>query len=167
MRRKPDWAKTLSDPLSGASLLTAGEAAHYLNYHPVSVRRLVGQGDLRPYKTVGRAHLFMREELDRFRYGSARAKGKAGVEPLQAPPATPSMSPELKAVVTVMVKGRARVHKRLKAFHWEDIPALRAQVDSRYGRTTFCITIELPDGSGCELRFHPSAMEAEHYGKLR
>lgn len=166
MPRRVKRADYLSDPLSGASLLTAGEAAHYLNYHPVSIRRLVSLGDLRPYKKVGRALLFMREEVERFKYASPWARGKAGVEPRTGPAPLPSTRQSLRAVVTVTAGGRARVFKRLKAFGWQDIPALRAQVDARHGRVPFCITVELPDGSGCELRFHPSAAETEHYGAL-
>lgn len=167
MSHGPQKARTLADPDSGAKLLTSAEAGRYLKYHPGSLRRLVSSGDLRPQMKVGRVLLFLREELDRFKYGSAWASRKSGIKSLPNPPPKPSSREHMAAIVTVTLDGRDKAFKRLKIFRWEDIPTIRSQVDTRYGKVSFCITIEPPDGCAYEVRFHPSALAAEHYGILR
>lgn len=161
MSHGPQKARTLADPESGAKLLTSAEAGRYLKYHPGSLRRLVSSGDLRPQMKVGRVLLFLREELDRFKYGSAWASRKSGIKSPPNPPAAPSARQTMTAVVTVTVNGRDKVFKNLKAFHWEDVPTIRSQVDTRYGKTGFHITVEPPDGCAYVIRFHPSAIGAD------
>jgi hypothetical protein len=128
-------------PDSGAMLLTAEESARYLNYHPVSIRRLVGRGDLHPHSRVGRALLFMREELDRFKFGSAWAAKKSGVERSFTPPIAASAQEGMRAVVVVRVKGKETVFERLKAFQWEDVASIRAKVRSKHGNASFFIAV--------------------------
>ena len=127
----------------------------------------MSRGDLRPHTKVGRTLLFLREELDRFKYDNPWASKKAHVKAIPNPPPMPSTKQEMRAVVTVLVERKERIFKRLPSFQWEDIPGIRAQVDSKFGNVTFFVTIESPDGCGYELSFHPSCMEAPHYTKLR
>ncbi len=127
------------DPDSGAMLLTAEEAARYLHYHPVSIRRLVLKGRLRPNYRVGRALLFLRDELDRFK------RGGAALVPESAPQGT------MRATVSLRRKGKESVLSRLETFRWEDVPGIRA----KHGDAPFLISVESPDGSGYELSFHP------------
>lgn len=160
-------SRIVYDEESGAKLFSAEEAARYLKYHPVSFRRLVSRGDIHPHTKVGIALLFLREELDRFKYESPWASKKARVRFIPNPPPMPTTKKDMMAVVTVEVERRNRLFKRLSAFHWDEIPAIRAAVDRRFGKVPFHITIESPDGCGFELNFHPSVMEADHYDKLR
>lgn len=131
------------DPDSGAMLLTAEEAARYLHYHPVSIRRLVLKGRLRPNYRVGRALLFLRDELDRFKRGGA---------PL-APGSTPQGT--MRATVSLRHKGKESVLNRLETFRLEDVPGIRAQIRAKHGDVPFLISAESPDGSSYELSFHP------------
>jgi len=50
-------------------------AAVYLTLSPHSVRKYVQRGILRPLRSIGRAYIFSREELDRFR-NSRRSAGR-------------------------------------------------------------------------------------------
>lgn len=158
--------QTIFAPGTGIKLLTAKEAAKYLKYTPTSIRRLVGRGDLQPHSRVGNSLLFQQEELERFQCDSLWAQKKTKLRYLPNPPPSPTAGSELLAVVTVEVKGKTVVFKRINTFHWEDIPAIRAQVDAKYGKKPFEITIKVPDGCGYELRFYSSVMEVEHYDKL-
>lgn len=166
MAPQPKSLGTLADPESGAKLLSAAQAARYLDYHPVSIRRLVVRGDLKPHSKVGHAFLFQREELDRFKYSNAWASKKAGITFLPNPPPMPTTGRALRAVVTVTKGRKEKLYKRLNVFHWEDIPSLRSQVDSKFGKVRFTITVQLPDGCGFELKFLPSLLEASQYEKL-
>jgi len=158
--------QTIFDPSSGVKLLTVKEAAKYLKYDPVSIRRLVGRNDLHPHSRMGNSLLFQQEELDRFKNTSLWAMKKSKVRFLHNPPPAPSSRKELRAVVTVDVKDKNIVFKRLTIFHWEDVPAIRAQIDNKFGKNSFQITIEAPDGCGYEINFSTSSMEMEHYHKL-
>lgn len=158
--------QTVFAPESGAKLLTVKDAAKYLKYDPVSIRRLVGRGDLQPHSRVGNSLLFLQEELERFRCASLWAQKKTKLRYLPNPPPLPTTDSELQAVVTVDVKQKTVIFKRLNVFHWEDISAIRAQVDAKYGKKPFQITVKVPDGCGYEIRFYSSVMEVEHYDKL-
>ncbi len=70
------------------------------------------------------------------------------------------------AVVTASYKRKDIVLEKLKDFKWEDVAAIRARVDAKYGKIPFHITLELPDGTGFSIIFHTSSMEAEAYKKL-
>ncbi|MCX5797758.1 MAG: helix-turn-helix domain-containing protein [Elusimicrobia bacterium] len=162
----PKKARTVFSPESGALLLTAEESARYLHYHPVSIRRLVGKGHLRPSYRVGRALLFLREELDRFKRTSAAASMKGDAKPVPALAAAAPLPEGLRAVVVVRVQGRETVFSRPQAFRWDDVPAIRAEVRSKHGDASFFIAIAAPDGSGFELSFHSEQRRLPHHQAL-
>jgi hypothetical protein len=163
----PKKARTMFAPESGAMLLTAEESARYLHYHPVSIRRLVVKGQLRPCYRVGRALLFLQEELDRFKRTSAAAVTKGDAKPVRGLAATAPPPEGLRAVVVVRAQGRETVFSRPQAFRWDDVPAIRAKVRSKHGDAAFFIAVAAPDGSGFELAFHPDGREIPHHGALR
>ncbi|MDD5657829.1 MAG: helix-turn-helix domain-containing protein [Elusimicrobia bacterium] len=162
----PKKARTMFAPGSGAMLMTAEESARYLHYHPVSIRRLVVKGGLRPSYRVGRALLFLRDELDRFKRTSAAAAKKGAAHPVAALAATASLAEGMGAVVVVRVQGRETVFSRPQAFRWDDVPAIRAKVRAKHGDASFFIAIAAPDGSGFELAFHPDGSKIPHLKSL-
>ena len=188
----------ITDTDSGTKLLSSAEAAEYLGYHPVSIRRLVSRGDLRPHTKVGKSLLFLPAELDLFRMGNAWARNKitdvavkesetmqfsVSEDPIKLnlkaphrkwkrdilfenPPAIPYQHKDMKAVVTVYIKGKAQLFKRLDGFHWQDIPVIRGKVSAKHGNIPFQITVATVDGAGFEINYKRSSMEADNSENL-
>ncbi|MBI4524055.1 MAG: helix-turn-helix domain-containing protein [Deltaproteobacteria bacterium] len=146
----------LYDPITGEKLLTAEEAAVYLDYHRVSIRRLVSQGVLRPYKRAGNTLLFLKADLDRFKLTNAWAARKASVE---IPPVAPQKPPSnLEAAVKLdlglgPIFGKAL--EPIKNFTWDQIPLIRAEVDSKHGNIPFEVEIKSPDGGLWIVSYEP------------
>lgn len=158
----------LYDPVTGEKLLTAEEAAVYLNYHRVSIRRLVSQGALKPYKRAGNALLFLKADLDRLKLTSAWAARKASIE---RPPVTPQEPPSnLEATVMVdLAFGPMFRHaeEQIQNFTWDQIPLIRAKVNSKYGDRSFEIKIESPDGSLWTVGYEPPTWLERVFKKLK
>ena len=163
---KPSQVINLFDSMTGAKLLTANEAATYLQYHPVSIRRLVSRKDLRPHTRAGKTLLFLREELERFKMENPWASRKAKIRIFPNPPPTPYPNKVMQAVVTLKSRGKERAFSRIKVFHWEDIPLIRSRIDQKHGNVPFRISIQSPDGAGWELSYYSSCIELDQYREL-
>jgi excisionase family DNA binding protein len=113
----------ITDTDSGTKLLSSAEAAEYLGYHPVSIRRLVSRGDLRPHTKVGKSLLFLRAELDVFRMGNAWARNKITDKEIRE---SESMEiSHMDAPIDLKLKAPRRPRKRLIMF--ENPPAIPYQ----------------------------------------
>ncbi len=155
---KKSESSPLYHPATGSQLLTTAEAAAYLNYHVVSVSRLVQKGVLKPFCSAGKTLLFQRNDLDRFRLTSRWAARKTGVETASVP--APGRAGGLRAQVKVDF-GTAPFYEHpvrtIDDFTWEMIPRIRADVDNKYGARCFRIEVESPDGSTWSVEHAPPA----------
>ncbi|MCX5791890.1 MAG: hypothetical protein NTY45_06685 [Elusimicrobia bacterium] len=61
------------------------------------------------------------------------------------------------AVVTASLNKKNVVIERLSDFNWEDVSAIRARVAAKHGKIPFQVALELPDGAGFTIVFHPAA----------
>lgn len=161
-------APHLYDPTTGETLLTAEEAAGYLNYHRVSIRRLVSQDMLKPYKRAGNTLLFLKADLDRFKLTNAWAARKASVERPQITPQEPPLN--LEATVKLDL-GLGSIFRKplepIKNFNWDQIPLIRAEVDSKHGNIPFEIEIKSPDGGLWTVSYDPPTWAQEVFKKLK
>lgn len=115
------------DATTGAKLYTVREAARVLGYHAFSVYRLVWLGKLRHRRLGPKTLLFSREELLRYRDSLPRARRG---RPL---PQLDSSEPPLTAQVAFDLGGGAESGP-WRQFRWENIPLIRARMDSRFGK---------------------------------
>jgi hypothetical protein len=138
----------------GDELLSAREAARSLGYHPVSFRRLVSRGTIRPHSRVGFASLYSRDDIERFRRSSPWAAKKQGGFHLPNPP-EPLRSGEAEGMVIVKKGRRVEIFRRLRPFRWRSVPAIQAQVKRKFGTKPFRIVVGLPDGGRYEINFLP------------
>lgn len=148
--------KNLYDPQTGARLLTVKEAAEYLNYHPFSIYRLVMQGVLTAHRRAGKTLLFIKEELDRFKLNNAWAAAKASLEKPSTPPehAPPHLTADIKVYHGLGPMFPSYVES-IENFTWEQIPLIRARVDSKYGNKPFDTQIKSPDGGIWTVSYEP------------
>jgi excisionase family DNA binding protein len=152
MMKKPD---IFYDHQTGSRLFTAKQAAAYLNYHPVSIARLVMQGTLRPYRRAGRTLLFLKEALDQYQARNAWAARKMSMEPLaEAPPLPPTA---LTATVSVNLGFELlwQEVERVPDFRWEQIPLLRARSQEQYGERPTKLVVQGPDGGTWTITYEP------------
>lgn len=160
--RKPQVS--VHDRATGGELLTIQQVADYLHYHPVSIRRLVSQGGLRPYSVSGKAHVFRKVDIERFRYSSPWASRKSKIKYFPNPPLPEHSPQQMKAVVVLGTK--ERVVKELRAFQWKEIPLIRAKVEHEFGGEPFTIAVQGPDGSGWEVSFRKNYLEIPNHDLL-
>ena len=151
----------------GDQLLGAPASARYLGYHPVSFRRLVSRGEIRPHGRVGFALLFSRAELDRFKRSSPWAARKGGSRHLPNPPGRLGAEGAARAVVTVNKGRRSVLFKRLRPFRWGAVAALRQQLERKFGETPFRIVVHQPDGGRFEIDYRPPAAKSKNKGRGR
>ena len=158
----------LYDPSSGAKLLTAEEAADYLNYHVVSIHRLVGTGSLKSHRRTGRSLLFQKEDLDRFRLTSDWAARKASMPKPQDPPEQPPSKLEAKVRLDF---GLGSIFQEpldaIKDFSWDHIPLIRAEIDHKYGNRPFSIEVKSPDGGLWSISYDPPTWLERTWKNLR
>jgi hypothetical protein len=148
--------KNLYDPHAGTKLLTVKESAEHLNYHPFSIYRLVMQGVLKPYRKAGKTLLFLIEDLDRFRLSSSWAARKASVEKPPVPPHQPPSVLTAKIKIDFGLGLMFQSHfEPIENFTWDQIPLVRARVDSKYGNKPFNIEIKSPDGGLWTVSYEP------------
>ena len=142
---------------TGLELFSSKEAARFLDYHPVAFRHLVSMGKIHVHSRAGNYPLFLREELEKYQATNkwAGKKAKFKIKPGQPPALTGNRG--ILAVVTVSNKEKEIIIENLTDFKWEDVPAIRARVVAKHGKIPFQITLELPDGAGFTIIFHPSA----------
>jgi len=154
LKRKTD---ILYETGTGLELFTSRGAARFLDYNPAAFRRLASQGKIPVHSRTGNYPLFLREELEKYQATNkwAGKKAKLKIKPGQPPALTGNRG--ILAVVTVSNKKKEIIIENLTDFKWEDVPAIRARVAAKYGKIPFQITLELPDGSGFTIIFHPSA----------
>lgn len=161
-------APHLYDPITGETLLTAEEAAGYLNYHRVSIRRLVSQDVLKPYKRAGNTLLFLKAHLDRFKLTNAWAARKASVE---RPPVTPDEPPSNLEATVLLDLGLGtmfgHVYKTIKNFTWDQIPLMRAEANSKHGDIPLKIEIKSPDGGLWIVSYEPPTWLRRVFKKLK
>lgn len=161
-------SSSLYDSSTGTQLLTCAQAAEYLDYHVVSIRRLVGEGTLKPAKKAGKTLLFQREDLDRFRATSAWASRKASIER----PTTPYQQPPAQLEATVRLDfGLGSVLRQpmetIRNFSWDQVPLIRADIDSKYGNVPFEIAVKSPDGSLWSVSYEPPTWVEKIWKKLK
>lgn len=159
---------TLYDPSTGTQLLTSNQAAEYLDYHVVSIRRLVGDGTLKPAKKAGKTLLFQREDLDRFRATSAWASRKAAIErPLNPPQQPPD---RLEATIRLDF-GLGSVLRQpmepIMDFSWNQVPLIRAEIDNKYGNVPFEIEVKSPEGGLWSVSYEPPTWVERAWKKLK
>ncbi len=152
---------------NGEELFNARAAARYLKYHPVSFRRLVSRGEIRPYSRVGFASLYRVEDLDRFRRSSPWAAKKKGGFHLPNPPEESPRERKAKAVVKLKRGRRDMVFRRLLPFRWNMVPAIRTQIERKFGPTPFQISVEMPDGGRFNVSFRPPAQNPKRRSGLK
>lgn len=144
LKRKTD---VLYEKGTGAELFTSREAARFLDYHPVAFRNLVSKGKIRVHSRTGNYPLFLREELEKYQATNKWAGRKAKVKPAAAPMGG------IRAAVTATPNKKEIIVEELNDFKWDAVPAIRARVTAKYGKTPFRINLELPDGAGCTITF--------------
>jgi hypothetical protein len=152
-KRKTD---VLYEKGTGLELFTSREAARFLDYHPVAFRHLVSIGKVHVHSRTGNYPLFLREELEKYQITNkwAGKKAKSKAKPGQPPAHTGNKGTP--AVVTATHRKKAVVVENLSDFKWEDVPGIRAKIAAKYGKVPFQIALELPDGAGFTIVFHPS-----------
>lgn len=154
LKRKTD---ILYEPGTGAELFTSREAARFLNYHPVAFRRLVSTGKIHVHSRTGNYPLFLREELEKYQVTNKWAGKKAGLKGKPGAANPPSAKSGVLAIVTANHNKKDAAVEQISDFKWADMPAICARVSAKYGKIPFQITLELPDGSGFTIVFHPAA----------
>jgi len=129
-------------------LITLKEAARHLRMHPVSVRRLVSQGMLKPKYRVGKTVLLLKNDL-----GERRLWGK---KRLPEPP--PWIKNDVTASVSIKKRNQDKAlrWKKIKDFSWADIPLIQERLARKYRDVSFKIRIECFDGSSWELNYNPA-----------
>ena len=142
---------------TGLELFSSKEAARFLDYHPVAFRYLVSKGKIHVHSRAGNYPLFLREELEKYQATNKWAGKKAKFKVKPSQPSALTGNRGILAVVTVSNKKKEIIIENLTGFKWEDVPAIRARVAAKYGKIPFQITLELPDGAGFTIVFHPSA----------
>lgn len=151
----------LVDSDRNEALLTTRDAASYLGYHYVSIRRLVHQKLLRPATRAGRTLLFLRSELDRYRARRASI-GARHADHLPNPPSRP---PEFRMSATLArrVGGRWRIISRRSNFRWEDIPLLWRMQKGKEARRPFRICVQCSDGRELVMNCTSDARRLDDY----
>ena len=129
------------------SLITLKEAARYLRMHPVSVRRLVSRGILKPKYRIGKTVLLLQKDL-----GERKLWGK---KHLPEPP--PWIKNDLAASISIKKRGRSQAGewRKIKDFSWADIPLIQEGIARKYPNASFKIRIECFDDSRWELNYRP------------
>ncbi len=130
MNRTPE---ELYDVTTGARLYTVREAARILGYHPFSVYRLVCRGMLRHRRLGPKTLLFAREDLLRYQEQARRDPPTRG-KPSQAPAAAPALTAEVQVALGSQGTYEAVDEGPQQQFRWENIPLIRARMDSRFGK---------------------------------
>ncbi|HBA60919.1 MAG TPA: hypothetical protein DCZ92_08880 [Elusimicrobia bacterium] len=153
-KRKTD---ILYEKGTGLELFTSREAARFLDYHPVAFRHLVSKGKIPVHTRTGNYPLFLREELEKYQVSNKWAGKKAKIKAKPDQPAATSGNRGIRAVVTATHKNKEIIVENPADFKWEDVPAIRARVAAKYGKIPFQIALELPDGAGFRIIFHPLA----------
>ncbi|MBI2789814.1 MAG: helix-turn-helix domain-containing protein [Elusimicrobia bacterium] len=165
---KPPEPAALYDSVTGGHLLTCTQVAEYLDYHVVSIRRLVGEGSLKPAEKAGKTLLFRREDLDRFRATSAWASRKASIERPLIPPQQP---PDRLEATVKLDFGLGSVLRQpmepILNFSWNQIPLIRAEIDSKYGNLPFEIEVKSPDGGLWSISYEPPTWVERMWKKLK
>lgn len=162
--------ETLYDPQTGSKLLTLKEAAKYLDYHPYSVYRLVSQGVLKPQKIGGKNHLFLPEELDRYKLNNEWAARKAAIK--HESEAVETKQPlNMKATINIdLGQGFLYGHSAAKEdFSWQDVPLIRAELTEKYGSMmkAFEITVNNPDGWIWHISIEPPTILEKLWKKIK
>ncbi|MHB2026599.1 MAG: helix-turn-helix domain-containing protein [Elusimicrobiota bacterium] len=134
------------DPALAKKLMTMKKAAEYLGIHPVSVRRLVSRGIVKPRYRVGRTVLLLQDDLDVYKLRGAKV--------LPNPP--PWIERQLEASLSLkMGSGRTRAFKKLNGFAWEGIPFVRERIIKKHGDVPFEIRVDCFDESSWKITYAP------------
>jgi len=140
---------SLFDPALAKKLMTMKKAAEYLDIHPVSVRRLVSRGIIKPRYRVGRTVLLFQDDLDRYKLRGAKV--------LPNPP--PWIESQLEASISVRGDKPSRLFKKLNVFSWDEIPFVRNRIAKKHGDVPFEIRVESFDESSWTIRYSPKKLK--------
>jgi hypothetical protein len=139
------------------ALLSSLKAASFLNYNPVSFRRLVSQGKLEPRGRIGHYLVFAKEDLQHFRLTNVWAKKK--LTPALAVAETAlAISPKHKTpYATVSVESRTgnMDFEKIKNFDWAHVPGITKRVQDKFADSEFKIAVEMPTGAEYVVHFSP------------
>jgi|CXWL01.1.fsa_nt_gi excisionase family DNA binding protein len=134
------------DPALAKKLMTMKAAAEYLGIHPVSVRRLVSRGIVKPRYRVGRTVLLLQDDLDVYKIRGAKV--------LPNPP--PWVERQLEASISLkMGPGRSPASKKLIDFAWDGIPFVRDRILKKHGDVPFEIRVDCFDESSWRIIYAP------------
>ncbi len=144
----------LYDSSTGADLLSVKEAAEYLDYHPISIYRLVKQKALK-FRRVGQTLLFEGSDLEKYKHHNRWAAKKANVKQVTGglPVAPKTMEAELS--VDFAFSPLPHTLGTLKNFAWADLPKIRADIHRVHGDRPFSLSVKSPEGGVWTVEYAP------------